>query len=334
MKYKGPHQGRIHTNLESAFQHPKLLQQHLDREVALGRVLGLFKSPLLPDLICSPVRMVPKKNSDKIHMITHLSFLHGHSTNSFIGEQDTKTSYQSFNYAIKIVSRYGKGCYMSKGDVQLAFRILPICKQDWHPLGIMFNHHFYIDICLPFGAAISCALFEKVGLVLQWLAHKNPGYPIAHYLDDFFTAHILQQVCDFIMDTIHSTCEEVGVPMAQDKCVRATQIIKFLGLLIDTMLMVIRVPQDKTEDLLAHLRQTLGTTTAPVIALQSLASKLNFITKAFPLGRPFIHSLYTAAAGKHPARIIPITEDIRGDLELWTTFLSSFKGWLLILDKW
>ena len=43
---------------------------------------------------------------------------------------------------------------MSKGDVESAFRILPINPEDWPLLGIHFNQQFYIDICLPFGASI------------------------------------------------------------------------------------------------------------------------------------------------------------------------------------
>ena len=166
LKYHGPHQGQIHHNLRSAFQHPKLLQQHLDKEVKLNRMLGPFVQKLLQNLICSPVGMVPKKNSDKMQMITHLSYLHGNSINSFMDPQDISTSYQSFNNALAIIAKYGHRAYMPKGDVESAFRIIPIAPEDWHLLGIKFNNQYYIDICLPFGASISCAIFEKVGNLL------------------------------------------------------------------------------------------------------------------------------------------------------------------------
>ena len=56
-----------------------------------------------------------------------------------------------------------------------------------------------------------------VGNVLQWLATKCAGYPISRYLDDFFMAHNLQQVCDCTMQTVHDTCQEVRVPMSVEK---------------------------------------------------------------------------------------------------------------------
>ena len=150
LKYKGPRTGCIHNNLTSAHQFPKLLQQCLDKEITLGRVLGPFKQPPLDNLVCSPVGMVPKKNSTKMRMITHLSYPNGNSINHHIDPRDATTSYQSFDYAVKIVAKYDHGCYMSKGDVEAVFRILPILKKDRHLLGIKFNSRFYIDICLPF----------------------------------------------------------------------------------------------------------------------------------------------------------------------------------------
>ena len=72
----------------------------------------------------------------------------------------------------------GKAAYMSKGDVKSAFKIVPIRKQDWHLLGIKIGNNLYIDICLPFGASISCAIFEQVGTLLQWLARHRARHDI------------------------------------------------------------------------------------------------------------------------------------------------------------
>ena len=69
------------------------------------------------------------------------------------------------------------------------------------------------------------------------------------------------------------------------------------------------------------------------MSLQSIAGKLNFIAKAFPLGRPFIQSLYTTAVGKHPKRPVPVDEVITQDLLLWASFMYDFKGWLPVLDS-
>ena len=128
--------------------------------------------------------------------------------------EDTKTQYQLFDWVLCLVVKMGKVAYMSKGDVKSAFIIVPIHKQDWHLLGIKIQQDYYMDICLPFGASISCAIFEQVGTLLQWLAHCQAGHEIICYLDDFFTAHQIQYVCNQIMSGIHESCQDVGVPMA------------------------------------------------------------------------------------------------------------------------
>ena len=134
------------------------------------------------------------------------------------------------------------------------------------------------------------------------------------------------------MQTIHDTCAEVGVPMSLNKRVFATQVIEFLGLLIDTLLMIVRVPQDKQYGILHQITNILGSKDTTTRACQSLAGKLNFISEAFPMGHPFIQSLYDIAAGKHPKRVVQLMQVAHQDLLLWSLFLQQFQGWLPILD--
>ena len=121
--------------------------------------------------------------------------------------------------------------------------------------------------------------------------------------------------------------------MSPEKRVFATQVIEFLGLLIDTLLMIIRLPADKQWDILKHICDVLSQGTAPAASLQSLMGKLNFIANTFPLGCPFICRLYDLAAGKHPCHVIPVSGELCKDLQLWAAFLAQFQGWLPILDQ-
>ena len=203
---------------------------------------------------------------------------------SHMDPEDTKTQYQSFDCALHLVAKMGKPAYMSKGDIKSAFRIVPICKQDWHLLGIKIQQDYYVDICLPFGASISCAIFEQVRTLLQWLAWCKAGHNIVCYLDDFFTAHHIQYVCDQIMSATHNSCQDVGVSMAPEKRVWAMQIIEFLGLILDTLLMIVKIPEDKLQDIRSHLAAVQDAKQVMAKSLKLLAGKLNFITKAFPMG--------------------------------------------------
>ena len=93
-----------------------------------------------------------------------------------------------------------------------------------------------------------------------------------------------------------------------------------------------RVPANKQHNIVQHISKILEAPQHPAGSLQSLAGKLFFIAKAFPLGRPFIQRLYDLAAAKHPKRLVQLDDIVQQDLQLWSTFLNHFKGWLLILD--
>ena len=68
---------------------------------------------------------------------------------------------------------------------------------------------------------------------------------LIHYLDDFFCANSSIEVCHDDMDKIVSLCAKLKVPLAPDKVVGPTQCLTFLGIEIDTVEMVIRLPSEK-----------------------------------------------------------------------------------------
>ena len=61
------------------------------------------------------------------------------------------------------------------------------------------------------------------------------GHKFVHYLDDFFIVHRLNMVCSNIMPMFKLVCDQIGMPVSPDKSEGPTQIIQFLGLIIDTI---------------------------------------------------------------------------------------------------
>ena len=135
------------------------------------------------------------------------------------------------------------------------------------------------------------------------------------------------------MDTFKGICKEIGMPIAQDKSAGPAQIIQFPGLMIDTKDMVIRIPQDKKEDLRMSITKTLSKKKATSLQLQSLAGKLNFVCKAVPGGRPFIVNIYRSFAGIPQHHHIQLTGEVLTDLRMWQVFLSTFWGWQSIISN-
>ena len=99
------------------------------KEVRLGQIIGPFLVQPLNPVICLPVGMVNKQDSQEMRCITHLSHPRGRSINAFIDPEDAQTHYQSFEAAVELVARAGQGSYMAKEDFKSAFCNVPMCLQ-------------------------------------------------------------------------------------------------------------------------------------------------------------------------------------------------------------
>ena len=63
-----------YANHSSACVHSNFVNTKLNHELAMGRVAGPFDSPTPPDLIISPLGVVPKKTPGEYRLIHDLSF--------------------------------------------------------------------------------------------------------------------------------------------------------------------------------------------------------------------------------------------------------------------
>ena len=186
LEYEGQQAFRLPDNLPSADTKPELILERLHKEVQLGQMWGPFKDPPFQHLICSPVGLVTKKDSEEMRMIMHLSFPYGSSMNDFIDQDKESTQYQQFDDTVRLVCQQGQGCYMTKGNVKSAFKLAPIRNKNLECLGIFFEGEFYVDLMLPFSSSISCAIFEDILTLIHWIFKQKTQKPFLHYLDDYF----------------------------------------------------------------------------------------------------------------------------------------------------
>ena len=119
----------------AARQHPEIVDAELEKEVNLGRILGLFSQRPLKHHRTSGLGAVPKKNG-KWRMILHLSAPEGISINDFISKEDFAINYSTIDAAVALLSRFDKGAMMAKVDLKSAFRMVPILASEWELLGM------------------------------------------------------------------------------------------------------------------------------------------------------------------------------------------------------
>ena len=225
---------------------------------------------------------------------------------------------------------------MAKTDIKSAFRLLRVSPSDFDQLGFSFDNKFYFDKCLPFGASISCSLFEKFSTALHWFTEQKTGNKdILHYLDDFlFGAEADSPKCQFTLQTFRDICKLWGVPVAEDKTVEPTEILTFLGIEFDTLAMELRLPNEKLVELKHTLELFVQSKKVTLRQLQSLIGLLNFACQVVLPGRAFCRRLIDATCNiRKPRHRIRVSKSMREDIKVWLTFLSEYNGVTVITDN-
>ena len=107
--------------------------------------------------------------------------------------------YKDIDEAIKCSFKWGgegpfKQVFYLKTDVTSAFRLVPLRASCLWLLVMKAEHPetgevwYFVDKCLPFGASISCAIFQDFSDTLKHVVEMKAGILMAvvNYLDDFF----------------------------------------------------------------------------------------------------------------------------------------------------
>ncbi|CAC5358968.1 unnamed protein product [Mytilus coruscus] len=135
--------------------------------------------------------------------------------------------------------------------------------------------------------------------------------------------------CLVLMNTFTELCNELGVPIAEDKTIHPITRLTFLGLEIDTVDMVVRIPVAKLIKLRSQLQPMTIKRNIKFKDFVSLVGLLAFCSRAVPSSRAFLRRFYDVIASfrvKKPFFSVRITSEIREDVMIWLEFLKSFNG--------
>ena len=116
----------------------------------------------------------------------------------------------------------------------LAFKIIPVCPQDYSLLGKRWQGVYYYDRCMPMGCSSSCKTFETFSTPLEWIAHSKLKIShIIHLLDDFLIIAPSQALCHNQLNFFLDLCSYLGIPMAPEKTRGPATTLSFAGIELD-----------------------------------------------------------------------------------------------------
>ena len=322
-------------NMQSALDHPEVVQAYLDSECARGRMLGPFSASArgsLPPRHINRFGVIPKgRNTGKWRLITDLSFPPGLGVNDGIDRDLCSLTYTSVDRVAEVIATLPRGALLAKIDIESAYRLVPVHPLDRPLQAVEWGGALYVDPMLPFGLRSAPKIFNALADGLDWyLGHLGVRFAF-HYLDDFLVVGPpASPECAQALAVLNGTCAGLGIPIAEHKREGPTTCLTFLGIEVDTVSGQLRLPAAKLDRLKSLLQEWGDRKACQRRDLESLIGVLNHACKVVRCGRTFLRRMLDLLHGvpMHPLRPHPIrlNKAFRSDLAWWRLFAAEWNG--------
>ena len=325
--FRGTLTNTFPPNNKSALIHKKGVTDAIRRELDRGHTAGPFPAPPFPISHISPLGAAPKSDGS-IRLIMDLSQPKGCSINEFISKDEFPCKYTPFDEATRLVRLTGRGCYLTKVDIQHAYRLLPVRQEDWPLLVYCWEGQFCVDLKLPFGGPSSASIFTDFADLICWIINNKYNLVAIHYSDDYLL--ISPAVFVLALQQSHTMLEVfrfLNIPVAEDKLLGPANVLPYLGIDIDTISMTAAVPRDKLDSLLALLPKWNNRRTATKQQLLSLIGKLSHVALVVRPGRLFLRRLIDLSCTvKENHHHVNLNVEARKDVQWWLAWLPTWNS--------
>ena len=121
---------------------------------------------------------------------------------------------------------------------------------------------------------------------------NNGATCVEHYLDDYFTCGPqYSNICYTSLYIMLTICQKLGFSNQPSKVVKPTTCKEFLGIIIDSLKMELRISEKRMAEVLKELKMFKRKHTCHKQELLSLIGKVTFVSKAVRPGRIFTRRL-------------------------------------------
>ena len=165
----------------SASKNTEVVQAYLDKEAALGQIVGLTNpSPAPCGTQVSPIGVIPKQG--KWRLIVDHSSPEGQSVDGGIEPELCSLHYLRLDKVVQQISKVGQGVLLAKMDIDSAYRNVPTHPADRPLLGMQWKGSIFFDTQLPFRLRSVSKIFSVMADALRWsfMERWNGGFNASH----------------------------------------------------------------------------------------------------------------------------------------------------------
>jgi hypothetical protein len=270
--------------------------------------------------IISPIFLRPKKETGKVRVIFNLKHLNEAVTYR-------KFKMDTLESAIKLMR---PGCFMTSIDLRDAYYSVPITPEHRKYLKFMWRGVLYQFTSLPMGLTSSPRLFTKILKPVFATLRSRYGHCCSGYIDDSIYIEDTVKLSEEATLDAAQLITRLGFVVHPSKSVfEPTQILEFLGFLLNSRTMTVTLTSKKVTKIVAACEHLLKQKS---ITIRELASLIGTLVSTFPgveLGplhyRTLEHDKDLAlkrSNGNFDSEMSLSPPSI-GDLKWWVSFLPN-----------
>ncbi|CAG7850497.1 SubName: Full=Reverse transcriptase domain protein, putative {ECO:0000313/EMBL:EUC58599.1}; Flags: Fragment [Serendipita indica DSM 11827] len=301
---------RVYPHLRSAVEHPKVIEDHIEKEVAANRYDGPHTreevEKRLGAFVANPLGTVDKASGRGKRVIEHLSFAYEdeqQSVNAQTNIENLGTNWGGLAEMIELIVTSPDGAQGATIDWEAAFRNCPIRPEDWRYGVVEWNGKFWIDKAAKFGAKSSVGIFELPNRAFVEICTRKELGTIIYWVDDLMIRRLPvrrdgeEWIYGMGIAKILELGEELGIPFPPDKVRDFANITTYVGFDWHWQERAVSVSESKRKKNLALVQEVLeeGRKTSGE-RLQSLCGKLAHLGMIIPEGRTHTRALWATVA--------------------------------------
>ena len=308
------------TSAENKGKMDEILRRELDE----GCV-----SPAISKPTCIHALGAVPKGVGKIRHITDCSRPLHVSVNNHCSTLLEEFSFKNISTAVGMLEG---GEFLSVIDIKSAYRAVPIKEDHRKYQGFSWEldgaTKYYVDNRMCFGLRLGPSYFNRLSCFIYEILSVFYGLRVVNYLDDFLSVSDSLEEALNARDLIVKTLRFLGFHVAFDKLIYPSKCVTFLGIILDTDRMELRLPEGKLHKLLDLLNGHLSKKKVSKKDLESIGGLLSHCAHLVKGGRIFCKStyeLYKQMVLKNK-RYIKLSAEVIADFNWWIRLFPFFNG--------
>lgn len=152
---------------------------------------------------------------------------------------------------------------MAKLDLASAYRSVKIHSLDHEVTGLAWTFKgdaaatYMFDTRLMFGACLAPSIFNDLSQTVVVMMRNKGLKNVYTYCDDFLIIEHDKARCLSALNTLWRLCRKLGFAINHEKVIGPSTAVVFLGTNIDTESMTLALPQEKLEETLLLLKESV-----------------------------------------------------------------------------